>query len=42
MYGLIRTLLFRLPPEPAHNLALNALDLAPVQSTTMHSDLHSG
>ncbi|MBE01791.1 quinone-dependent dihydroorotate dehydrogenase [Marinobacter lutaoensis] len=28
MYGLIRTLLFRLPPEPAHNLALNALDLA--------------
>ncbi|MEP5177444.1 MAG: quinone-dependent dihydroorotate dehydrogenase, partial [Marinobacter alexandrii] len=26
MYGLIRNLLFRLPPEQAHNLALNGLD----------------
>nr|WP_297403354.1 quinone-dependent dihydroorotate dehydrogenase [uncultured Marinobacter sp.] len=28
MYGAIRNLLFRLPPEQAHNLALNGLDLA--------------
>lgn len=28
MYGLIRNLLFRLPPEQAHNIALNSLDLA--------------
>ncbi|KAA1173805.1 quinone-dependent dihydroorotate dehydrogenase [Marinobacter salinexigens] len=28
MYGLIRNLLFRLPPEQAHNLALNSLDVA--------------
>lgn len=28
MYGVIRNLLFRLPPEQAHNLALSGLDLA--------------
>ncbi|MCK7548166.1 quinone-dependent dihydroorotate dehydrogenase [Marinobacter koreensis] len=28
MYGAIRNLLFRLPPEQAHNLALSSLDLA--------------
>lgn len=28
MYGLIRELLFRLPPEQAHNVALRAMDLA--------------
>ncbi|KEF32668.1 Dihydroorotate dehydrogenase [Marinobacter nitratireducens] len=28
MYGVIRNLLFRLPPEQAHNLALNGLDVA--------------
>lgn len=27
MYGLIRSLLFRLPPEQAHNLALSSLDV---------------
>ncbi|MBW7469538.1 quinone-dependent dihydroorotate dehydrogenase [Marinobacter sp. M216] len=28
MYGVIRNLLFRLPPEQAHNIALNGLDAA--------------
>lgn len=28
MYGVIRNLLFRLPPEQAHSVALNGLDLA--------------
>lgn len=28
MYGVIRNLLFRLPPEQAHNLALGSLDVA--------------
>ncbi|HBI79007.1 MAG TPA: quinone-dependent dihydroorotate dehydrogenase, partial [Marinobacter adhaerens] len=28
MYGVIRNLLFRLPAEQAHNVALNGLDLA--------------
>ncbi|AOY88001.1 dihydroorotate dehydrogenase (quinone) [Marinobacter salinus] len=28
MYGVIRNLLFRLPPERAHNIALNGLDIA--------------
>ncbi|MBC7193996.1 MAG: quinone-dependent dihydroorotate dehydrogenase, partial [Marinobacter sp.] len=28
MYGVIRNLLFCLPPEQAHNIALNSLDLA--------------
>lgn len=28
MYGVLRNLLFRLPPEQAHNIALNGLDVA--------------
>lgn len=28
MYGLLRNLLFRLPPERAHNVALGSLDVA--------------
>lgn len=28
MYGIMRELLFRLPPETAHNLTLSGLDMA--------------
>src|SRR5690554_7555294 len=28
MYGVVRNLLFRLPPETAHNVTLNSLDVA--------------